>query len=100
MPDGSSRQVSAPTPPSVAPNASQRGWIFFSADESYVRSLAQRGILDRASIRVYAEGRLVLVTLRGSGIRLGSLGELLRPEVLRRRDARTCLLPSRRTTDR
>ncbi|MDH4347948.1 MAG: molybdate ABC transporter substrate-binding protein [Gemmatimonadota bacterium] len=57
--------------------------LFFSADESYVRSLAQRGILDRASTRVYAEGRLVLATLRSSGITVASLDQLLRPEVTR-----------------
>ena len=57
--------------------------LFFSADESYVRALAQRGILDRASVRVYAEGRLMLATLRGSGISLRSIGDLLRPEVTR-----------------
>ena len=57
--------------------------LFLSADESYVRALAQRGILERASTRVYAEGRLVLATLKGSGVTVRSLGELLRPEVAR-----------------
>ena len=57
--------------------------LFFSADESYVRALGQRGVLDRASIRVYAEGRLVLATLRRSGITVRSPAELLRPEVAR-----------------
>lgn len=55
--------------------------LFCSADESYVQALAGRGILDRASVRVYAEGRLMLAALRASGIRLDSIGDLLRPEV-------------------
>ena len=57
--------------------------LFCSADESYVRALAGRGILDRATVRVYAEGRLMLAALRSSGIPLDSLGDLLRPEVRR-----------------
>lgn len=57
--------------------------LFCSADESYVRALAGRGILDRTTVRVYAEGRLVLAALRGSGVPLDSLGDLLRPEIHR-----------------
>ena len=57
--------------------------IFFSADEGYIRALVQRGVLDAASARTYAEGRLVLATRRGSGIRVDSPADLLRPEVTR-----------------
>lgn len=57
--------------------------LFFSADESYVRALAQRGLLDPSTTRVYAEGRLMLATRRGSGVLVDSLADLLRPEVRR-----------------
>ncbi|MDH5316710.1 MAG: molybdate ABC transporter substrate-binding protein [Gemmatimonadota bacterium] len=57
--------------------------LFCSADESYVRALAGRGILDQSTVRVYAEGRLMLAALRSSGIPLDSLGDLLRPAVKR-----------------
>jgi molybdate transport system substrate-binding protein len=57
--------------------------IFFSADEGYIRSLVQKGLLDGTSAKTYAEGRLMLATRRASGIRLGTLQDLRRPAVVR-----------------
>jgi len=42
--------------------------LFFSADEQYPQKLADSGVIDRASIRTYAVGRLVLWVPDRSGL--------------------------------
>jgi molybdate transport system substrate-binding protein len=57
--------------------------VFFSADQSYIGSLAAKQVLRPGSDRVYALGRLVLATRRRSPVTLRRLSDLRRPEVVR-----------------
>jgi molybdate transport system substrate-binding protein len=57
--------------------------VFLSANEAFVRQLAQEGHIEAGSVRAYARGRLVLVVNKGSGARVESLADLARPEVKR-----------------
>ena len=57
--------------------------IFFSADQSYVQQLAEREVVDRGSVQVYALGYLSLVTRRGSGLTLRTLADLAGGSVTR-----------------
>lgn len=50
--------------------------IFFSADQRYVQQLVEREVLYRGSDQVYALGYLSLVTQRGWGLTLRTLGDL------------------------
>jgi molybdate transport system substrate-binding protein len=50
--------------------------IFFSADQRYVQQLVEAEALYRGSDQVYALGYLSLVTRRGSGLTLRTLGDL------------------------
>lgn len=43
--------------------------LFFAADEETPRALATRGLLEPDSLRLYLEGRLVLVASRESGLK-------------------------------
>jgi molybdate transport system substrate-binding protein len=52
--------------------------VFLSANERYVRELASSGIIDPASVRVYARGRLALWSRDG---RFRDVSELTRPEL-------------------
>src|SRR5579884_1038410 len=47
--------------------------VFLSANEQYVRGLASAGLIDPASVRIYAEGRLGLWSRDG---RFRSVGDL------------------------
>jgi molybdate transport system substrate-binding protein len=57
--------------------------LFFSADQSYVVQLVERGVLYRGSDQVYALGYLSLVSRRGSGLTLRTLGDLTADSVVR-----------------
>jgi len=57
--------------------------IFFSADQGYVQQLVDREVLYRGSDQVYALGYLSLVTRRGSGLMLRTLGDLAGSGVVR-----------------
>ncbi len=55
--------------------------VFLSANEAFVRDLAQGGSIRPESVRVYGRGSLVLAVYRDLGDRVGSLADLARPEV-------------------
>jgi molybdate transport system substrate-binding protein len=59
--------------------------LFFSADEQYPQKLADAGLLDRASLRTYAVGHLVLWIPNGVGLdpRQRKMDVLLQPSVHR-----------------
>lgn len=52
--------------------------VFLSANDLYVRKLADSGKVDRASVVVYAEGRIAVWSKKGS---VHSIGDLKKPEV-------------------
>ena len=55
--------------------------LFAAANAGYVDELAARGLLLRDTRQVYAIGRIVLVTAKGSAVKPRSLADLARPEV-------------------
>ncbi len=57
--------------------------LFASADEEYVRQLAARGSLVPDTERLYALGRIALVSSRTSGATVAKLEDLLKSEVKR-----------------
>jgi molybdate transport system substrate-binding protein len=57
--------------------------LFFSADQSYLTSLAAKRVLHAGSERVYGLGHLVLATRRRSPVRLRQLGDLARADIVR-----------------
>jgi molybdate transport system substrate-binding protein len=57
--------------------------LFASADEAYVHGLASMGAILPDSIRLYAIGRIVLVSNRASGARVQQLDDLASPGVAR-----------------
>lgn len=54
---------------------------FFAADQAFVDRLVERGVLAGETRTVYAQGRLVLVTARASGVRARELRDLADPRV-------------------
>jgi molybdate transport system substrate-binding protein len=57
--------------------------VFLSANEAYVRDLAKAGHIEADSVRVYAQGRLVLMVNKQSKVAVEGLADLTRPEVKR-----------------
>ena len=57
--------------------------IFASADIAYVDGLREKGLILEDTQQLYAVGRIVLAVNRDSGLQIGSLRDLLRPEVER-----------------
>jgi molybdate transport system substrate-binding protein len=57
--------------------------LFFSADQSYITSLAAKRVLHPGSERVYALGHLVAATRRRSPVRLRQLSDLTRADIVR-----------------
>lgn len=57
--------------------------VFFSANEGFVRSLAGRGHVDRAAIRLYAIGRIVLWVRNDSPLDISRGLSVLRDERIR-----------------
>lgn len=57
--------------------------VFFAANVGFVDALVAASAVRPESRTLYARGRIVLATARGSGLRLSSLTELRRPEVKR-----------------
>jgi molybdate transport system substrate-binding protein len=55
--------------------------VFLAANEAFVRDLADGGFVRPESVRAYARGSLVLAVYGELGGRVGSLGDLTRPEV-------------------
>ena len=55
--------------------------VFLSANIAYVRKLASEGHITADSVRVYAQGRLVLVVNRQSNVTVKALADLTGPEV-------------------
>ncbi len=55
--------------------------VFLSANIAYVRKLASEGHITADSVRVYAQGRLVLVVSQESSVTVKGLADLARPEV-------------------
>jgi molybdate transport system substrate-binding protein len=55
--------------------------VFLSANEAFVRDLAEGGFIRRESVRTYARGSLVLAVYSELGERIKSLADLTRPEV-------------------
>jgi molybdate transport system substrate-binding protein len=55
--------------------------VFFSANEAFVRGLAQEGLIRPDSVHVYARGSLVLAVYRELGDAVGTISDLARPEV-------------------
>jgi molybdate transport system substrate-binding protein len=56
--------------------------LFASANKRFVDDLERKGLIVPETKRVYAIGRIVLATPKGSA-RINSLGDLLRPEIKR-----------------
>ncbi|OGP18725.1 MAG: molybdate ABC transporter substrate-binding protein [Deltaproteobacteria bacterium GWA2_55_10] len=50
--------------------------IFFSADKGYVDRLAAKGLVLKDTVEIYARGRIVLATRKGSGVSLKGLRDL------------------------
>ena len=57
--------------------------VFFAASASSIESLASAGAVRLATRAVYARGRLVTVTLAGSGVAARDLQDLVTPDVKR-----------------
>jgi molybdate transport system substrate-binding protein len=57
--------------------------VFFSANQSFLDDLAGRKAIITQTRALYAQGRIVLITARASGPRLGDLRELLGERVRR-----------------
>ena len=57
--------------------------IFASANIAYVERLAEKDLLVEDTRQLYAVGRIVLAVNRSSGVRVGELRDLLKPEVSR-----------------
>jgi molybdate transport system substrate-binding protein len=55
--------------------------VFLSANRVYVQDLAAQGVIEPDTVRAYAQGKLVLVVNRASGVRVQGLADLARPEV-------------------
>jgi molybdate transport system substrate-binding protein len=55
--------------------------LFLSANRVYVEQLATRGVVEPATVRPYARGRLVVVVAEGVSREVATLDELARPEV-------------------
>jgi len=55
--------------------------LFLAANEAFVQDLAAGGFIRPESVRAYARGTLVLAVYGELGGRVGSLADLLRPEV-------------------
>ena len=55
--------------------------VFLSANETFVRDLADGGFIEAASVHRYARGSLVLAVYRASDEKVQSLDDLKRPEV-------------------
>ncbi len=55
--------------------------LFLSANVRFVRDLTTEGLVQPDSLRVYARGRLVLVTLRGAKIQVRTLADLSQSEI-------------------
>jgi molybdate transport system substrate-binding protein len=57
--------------------------VFLSANQAYVLDLAKAGLINADSVRVYAQGRLVLVLNKQSSVAVKGLADLTRSEVKR-----------------
>jgi molybdate transport system substrate-binding protein len=57
--------------------------VFLSANMNFVRDLAGDGLIESDTVRAYAQGRLVLVVNRASGVTAEGLAALARPEIKR-----------------
>ena len=57
--------------------------VFLSADEQYIDDLAARGLIDPASKRIYAFGRLALVVNRHLSVHILNVASLAAPSVRR-----------------
>ena len=57
--------------------------VFFAANVAYVDSLRAHGAVLAGSQRLYARGRIVVATARQTGLAIGTLADLARPEVKR-----------------
>lgn len=55
--------------------------VFLSANEAFVRNLARRGSIRPESVRAYGRGSMVLAVHGAVADRIGSLSDLVRPEV-------------------
>lgn len=55
--------------------------LFLAANQQFVRSLADDGLIRPESVRPYAQGTLVLAVHRESGAAVESLADLARPDV-------------------
>src|SRR3972149_3329226 len=50
--------------------------VFFSANRGYVDGLAAKGLVLKDTVEIYARGRIVLATRKGSGLALKDVKEL------------------------
>lgn len=50
--------------------------VFFSANKSYVDGLASKGLVLKDTVEIYARGRIVLATRKGSGVTLKDIKDL------------------------
>lgn len=57
--------------------------VFFAANESYVQQLSGESLTLAKTERPYARGRIALVTLKATGVRIESLRDLARADVKR-----------------
>jgi molybdate transport system substrate-binding protein len=57
--------------------------VFFAANESFITDLAAERLTIRETHALYARGRIVIVTLKASGIRVSSLADLAGARVRR-----------------
>ncbi len=57
--------------------------VFFAANQSFITALADENLTLRQTHSLYARGRVALVALKSSGMRVGSLTDLTDPHVKR-----------------
>jgi molybdate transport system substrate-binding protein len=57
--------------------------VFLSANKAFVERLAAKGVVKTDSVIPYAQGLLVLVVSRKSGVAVSGLPDLTKPEVKR-----------------
>ena len=57
--------------------------VFFAANVAFIEDLARKGAVRADTQTIYARGRIVLATARGTGRTLARLEDLTRPEVRR-----------------
>jgi molybdate transport system substrate-binding protein len=57
--------------------------VFFAANESFINDLASENLTLRQTHAIYARGRVAMVTLKASGIRINDLNDLANPKIRR-----------------